>query len=302
VPIYLSLISSAEQAFAWTDPGGTRHALGVGGTGYDVKTGIRGRWFPPMTPVEDSVPYIPGAVLRDVNVGTLDFPVPLLISGDTPAQLRQRLRDAMYWFSPGRGDGIFECTGPDGITRLLNCRVREIDVIEDWPQQSYLTQDVILSLHAADPYYYADEATVETFTVNIGEPEPFLHPGGFFPLHLSSNVFFAGPTIDNPGQVESWPTWTIRGPGTNPSLRNATTGEVMTFGRTLGAGEMIVVALSRAGATITDGLGTRLYSTLSNPSTVWAIQPGINRVQIGMSGATSASSVTLTYTPRYLGP
>lgn len=296
--IYLTLTPSSPEAFAWIDADGNEHALDYATTGYMVLEGITDRWLPPVEWVEDGVPYIDGAVFRDVNVRPLDWTLPVLVTGSTPAQLHQRVRDLVTWMAPQRGDGVFKNTAADGETRKLTCRVESLDFVEESPPH----RRIVVSLHAADPYWYADEATAETFTVNVGDPDPFLDPGGFFPLGLSSSVFFAGPSVDNPGDVESWPTWTIQGPGVNPSLRNVTTGEVMTFSRTLGAGEMIVIELRRDSATITDGLGTRLYSALSNPSTVWPIQPGINRLQIGMSGATDASSVTLTYTPRFLGP
>jgi hypothetical protein len=300
VPIYLTAITSVEQAFAWTDPGGTRHVLGFAGSGYDVLTGLRGRWMPPATPVEDEISYIPGSVLRDVNVRPLDFPLPILVSGESAAQLHQRLRDLMYWFSPGRGDGIFESRAPDGTTRLLNCRAREIDLVEEWPQRSETTQQVIVSLHAADPYWYADADETATWSQNFGLPSPPFPVT--FPWLFPSNILFAAATVDNPGQVESWPTWLIVGPGSNPSLRNVTTGETMVFGRTLGLGESILVELSRDAVNITDGLGTKLFSTLSNPSVAWAIQPGINQIQVGMAAATSASYVTMAYRPKFLGP
>jgi hypothetical protein len=298
--VYLSPLTSVDQSFAWTDPGGTRHEFGFTGSGYDVLVGLRNRWMPPATPVEDEIPFIPGSVLRGVNVRPLDFPLPVLVSGDTRAQLRQRLRELMYWFSPGRGDGIFEATAPDGEVRLLHCRARDIDLVEDWPQASELTQQLVIGLHASDPYWYAEDAEESTFIENFGLPSPPFPVT--FPWLFPSNILFAATTVDNPGQVESWPTWRIVGPGENPSLRNVTTGEVMTFTWTLGMGESIVVELERASVNITDGLGTKLFSRLTNPSTAWAIQPGLNNVQVAMDEATSDSYVTLAYTPRFLGP
>lgn len=296
MPIYLTLTSSYPEQYAWIDADGAEHVLD-GTTGYQVERGVRGRWFPGAQWVEDEIPFIPGSVLRGVNVTPLDWLLPLHISSSTPAQLAQRMRDLMYWFEPSRGTGYFRNTAADGATRLLPCRVEKVDFVEDVPDW----RKAIVSLHAADPYWYADAPETEVHTANLGTPVAFLS-SEFLPFQFNSDVFFAGSTVDNPGQVESWPTWRIVGPGVNPSLRNYTYGEVMTFDRTLGVGEVILIELERAGVNITDGLGTKLFSRLSNPSVAWSIRPRLNNVQIGMQGATAASSVTLTYTPKFLGP
>jgi hypothetical protein len=296
MPIYLTEIPSSPEAFAWIDADGAEHALDYATTGYMVLPGVRGRWLPPVDWVEDGIPYIDGAVLRDVNVRPLEWDLPLLVTGTTPAQLHQRVRDLVTWMAPQRGDGIFVNTAADGETRRLTCRVDSIDFVEDNPPH----RRVVVGLHAADPYWYADADETETWSQNFGLPSPPFPVT--FPWLFPSNILFAAATVDNPGDVESWPSWRIVGPGTNPSLRNVTTGETMVFSRTLGLGESILVELTRDAVSITDGLGTKLFSTLSNPSVAWAIQPGINNIQVGMADATSDSYVTLTYRPRFVGP
>lgn len=294
--IGLSPIVSTAEAFAWIDAAGTVHPF-TDATGYQVLPGVHGRWFPPVAWIEDAAPGLPGTVLRGVERKPLDWDLPIYVNGDSPAQLHQRKRDLMYWLDPSRGDGAFQNTAADGETRVLYCRSAGVDFVEDNPAHCF----VVVSMHAPEPYWYAPAATSESYAAMFGAPVPFLS-SPFFPLNLTSTVLFAGPTIDNPGDVESWPTWTVIGPGTNPSLRNTTTGEVLTFTRTLAAGDMIVATIARDSFTVTDGLGTRLYSTVSNASIPWSIRPGINRLQLGMEGATNASSITLAYTARFIGP
>jgi hypothetical protein len=297
VTIGLSPIPSLAEAFALIDADGGEHPLSQA-TGYMVLQGIRGRFWPAVSWVENRAPNIPGTVLQNVSVAPLDWDLPLLVTGETPAQLHQRVRDLVYWLDPRRGDVVFVNTAADGETRRLTCRCEGIDFVEDNPPH----RRCLISFHAADPYWYAEDAEETTFSESFSTPVPFLNPSGFFPLNLSSSVLYSSPTIDNPGDTDSWPTWRIVGPGTNPSLRNLDTGEVMTFTRTLAAGDTILVELSRDAVIVTDALGTRLYSVMSNASVPWPIRPGINRAQIGMDGATSASSITISYVPRFLGP
>lgn len=299
--IGLSPITSVEQAFAWVDAGGTVHALG-GASGYDVLAALSGRWFPPAAWIEERAPGIPGTILLGNEVKSLDFPLPLLVTGTGAAQLHQRLRDLMYWTDPRRGDCWFRATAPDATTRQIRVRVRSVDVPEDGGNRGFDWQRVILDLHAPEAYWEATEPEEATYNQNFGVPAVFLNPVSFFPLNLTGNVLFAGPVIDNLGDTESWPTWQITGPGTNPSLRNLDTGEQMTFTRTLGVGEIILIELTRSSVIVTDAFGTRLYSTMTNPSVPWPIRPGLNHAHLGMSDATSASSIALSYTPRFIGP
>lgn len=298
--IGLTPLSSVEQAFAWIDADGTTHTFG-GASGYDVLAALRGRWMPPAGWIEDRAPGIPGTIIRGTQVNALDFDLPLLVTGASAAQLHQRLRDLMYWFDPRRGAGAFEATAPDGETRRLVCRAESVDVPEDGSNRGQDWQNVVVALHAPESYWYAPAAETFTYTESFSTPVAFLNDP-FFPLNLTSSALYRAPTVDNPGTTESWPTWRISGPGTNPALRNTDTGEVMAFTRTLARGDLIVITLTRTSVTVTDGLGTRLYSTMTNPSVPWPIRPGINHVQIGMDGATSDSSVTLQYTPRFIGP
>lgn len=299
--IGLSPISSVEQAFSLIDASGAAHVLG-GATGYDVLANLSRRWFPEAGWIENRAPNIPGTILQNVTIDTLDFPLPILVTGDGPAQLHQRLRQLVYWLDPRRGDIALQVTAPDGVTRRITCRVRSVDVPEDGRNRGHDWQNVVTELHAADPYWYAEDAETATYSTDFDTPAAFLNPAGFFPLSIASSVLFAAPTIDNDGDTESWPTWRIVGPGTNPSLRNITTGEAMVFTRTLAAGDTILVELSRESVIVTDSLGTRLYSVMANTSKPWPIRPGINRVQIGMDQATDASSITLEYLPRFIGP
>lgn len=296
MPIYLVPISSYPEAYAWIDADGNEHPF-TDTTGYQIEWGVRGRWLPGVSFIEDRAPGISGTIARGVQVMPLDWDFPLHVSADSTAQLQQRMRDLMYWMDASRGEGQFKNTAADGATRVLNCKAESVEFVENTPGY----RKAVVSLHAADPYWYAPSTETFTYTESFSSPVAFLNDP-FFPLNLTSAALYRAPTVDNPGDTESWPTWTISGPGTNPALRNTDTGEVMAFTRTLARGDLIVITLTRTSVTVTDGLGTRLYSTMTNPSVPWPIRPGINHVQIGMDGATSDSSVTLTYTPRFIGP
>jgi hypothetical protein len=105
-------------------------------------------------------------------------------------------------------------------------------------------------------------------------------------------------TITNPGDVPAFATWQFVGPGgpivaypgTNPAdgFRINTT---MTAGQSL--------TLNAEEGTLVDQAGADAYSLLDPSPSMWMIPPGTTTASVSMTNATAASSVTLTFWPRF---
>jgi hypothetical protein len=301
VPLVLLPLVSVEQAFAWIDAYGVRHDLTDPADGYAVLVGITDRWMPATRWIEDRIPFVPGAKLRAATSEPLDFDLPIEVSASSPAQLHQRIRDLMGWFNPMAGSGVLESTAPDGSVRVLACRAELVRVPEDLQARGATEQDVSIPLHAPDPYWTDPAPTVVTYTLDPGPAGGFFKDP-FFPMYLASSTVFATPTLNNPGDFEGYPTWAITGPGSNPVLRNLTSGKEIVFGHALGAGEQILIDTRQDDPTVTDGLGTNLFPRVALGSDLWPMARGFNSIQLEMDGATAASSIVLSYTPRFIGP
>lgn len=282
-----------KEIFTWIEPNGTEHNLS-GLENVDVLIGPQNRFMPPFSFTEEDVPFQPGSRLRQVNVKAREIDLPLEINAVATSDLRNTLRKLMNYFNPLKGDGVLKCTAEDGTQRLLNCRYSGGLEIQESGQT---WQRIVLVLKAFDPYWYDSNTIVQTFTT--GQPATFFP---FFPLRLSSSTVFADISISNTGDVETWPEWIINGPGNSIYLRNLTTGELINLNTSLGIGEIITVSTKSGKKTIKKGDGTNLFSTLSDDSSLWSLQPDTNNIRIEMSNATSQSSVQLSYQNRYWGP
>jgi hypothetical protein len=104
------------------------------------------------------------------------------------------------------------------------------------------------------------------------------------------------------GDVETWPEWIITGPGENIVLRNMSTDEVTSLEVSLDVGETITIDTKPFHKTVTKNDGTNLFYTLTDESSLWALQEGSNSIQIEMANATTDSNIQLTYRNRYWGP
>ncbi len=287
-------MSAIVEALEWIDPAGVA---------YDLmrwlrrgRTGFHGLAF---DFVEEDVPGQAGTRLVEVTTGPGEVTLRLLLELPTIAALWRERRVLSHLFDPTRGDGRLRSTAPDGAVRELHCRHRgRLDFEEDpanfnrEPAWQWCTP----TLRAHDPFWYDAAERVATYAAAGTLADWFPLP----PLRLVTSSVFATPTIDNPGAVATWPRWIITGPGVDPALTNATTGETLRLGGTLGAGETIAIDTRPGAKTVEGSDGTNRYP--QDGSTLWALVPGVNSVEIQMTNATADSRVQLNFTPAYREP
>lgn len=282
----------ADKLF-WVDSNGVEYPL------EHVLKGMNGRFMPPVSFIEEEIPFQSGSRLRHINIQARDVDVPLLIKTDSEISLRQKVRDFLRRFNPLKGDGRLKVLSPDGSQRELYCRYSSgLEGNEGRDTNGINWQTLVLVFRAFDPYWYDSNTMVQTFKINES-------PGTFFPifpLRLSSSAVFADISINNSGDVETWPEWIITGPGENIVLRNMSTDQVMNLEVSLDVGETITIDTKPYAKTVTKNDGINLFYTLTDESSLWALQEGDNSIQIEMANATIESTIQLTYRNRYWGP
>lgn len=286
-----------KEIITWIDHNGTEHVL-TDMPDISISIGPSGRYMPPIEYSEEETPFQYGSTVKNVKVKAREMDLPIEINGQTQMDIRNNLRSLLRIFNPLKGDGIIRSISPDGSTREIICRYNSgLEINES----GKIWEKFVLVLKAFDPLWYDTSTIVQTFKINES-------PGLFFPilpLRLSSSTVFADTTIDNTGDVETWPEWIVTGPGENILLRNMTTGEVTALSHAdakLGAGESITIDTRPFHKTVTKNDGTNLFYTLSDESSLWALQEGQNSIRLEMSNATEVSSIQLSYKNRYWGP
>ena len=259
---------------------------------YFVTRGRRGQWMPPFGLVESSVPDEAGSRLDNVLTKPRDIDMPFAIIDVNYEAVISRVRTLSKKFMPTGGQGKLRVTRAD-LTK------REIVAVYvgglDMAQITTNLLKTVLTFHAADPFWMATSPVVDTYV--SGTPATFFP---FFPLILSSGDVFTDITVNNAGDVEAWPMWTVNGPGVNPSFENKTTGKKLELNITLVAGDYVVFDTRPGYKTVTRKDGSNLFGSLSSTSSLWPLAVGNNSIRIEFSSVTGASSVVLSYYPRYL--
>lgn len=277
----------------WVSPTGVVTAL-------NVEYAVRGRFAPPAEASEDEVPGQPGARVRDVRHGVREFVLPLRIGVfPTAAESRTALRALVATMDPTRGEGRIRVSDtPTGDVREIRCRYSAgLGVDEVLGETSMPTWTrAAVAFRATDPYWYDTSPTVLEF--GIGETPDFFP---ILPIRLSSSEVLADVSIDNRGDVATWPVWEISGPGGPPvAIRHLGTGRATVIDASLLAGQTIIVDTRPGAKTVTREDGTNLYPALTLASSLWTLRPGSNPIRVEMGGSNLDSRVRLRYRPAYL--
>jgi hypothetical protein len=280
----------------WTDPTGVVWPLSD--TGDDVG------WFTPPGPagwnatsyelVTDSLPR-GGEQVRFVRAKPGSLTWPIYVWGDSHLQYVQRLRQIKKAFTMTlhRGlPGTLTVARPDGTARTI--RAYYSAGLEGQSGEGWLFSTDAVTLFCPDGYWTDVSSITETRSYIPGSD--FLNP---FPT-ISDSLALGETSINNPGDVDAWPYWTVTGPMSALTGTNVTTGHefVLTYG--LNAGEQLTIATDRP--MVRGPAGQNLAAYLNWPAAyLWSLMPGDNDVIFNLSGGAAGSQIQLSFRPRYEG-
>ncbi len=271
----------------------------------NVEWDVYGRGAPPVFIEEDEVPGLAGSRVRSVRHKARDFSLPLRLSGDgDDVAVRAQIRDLVARLDPTRGDVRIRITAPGGDQREITCRYQGgLELSERLGETSAPgLQRGTPMFRAHDPYWY--DVSDVTDEYELGGATATWFSGKWFPLRLSNSEIFSSPTLDNPGDVEAWPVWRIRGPGSAITLRNLTTGRLLTLDLTLDDGEEVEIDTRRGRkwVRLDDGstTGVNVFAALGSSPDLWPLAYGSNSLSVEMGSSSATSRVFVRFTPPYL--
>lgn len=274
-----------------------------GTTVLKVEWNAMDRFAPPSVFVSDTSPTVPGSIVRSVRHQSKEITLPIIMEADDPVSLRYLVRYMNYVLDPVRGKGQLQVTAPDGTQRKTGAYLKEGMGLSEQVNSSSTKrwQRAVLVFQTEEPYWLDVATTSQTIAYNTTTATFF----PFFPLRLSSSSVFGSVEIDNTGDVQTWPRWTIMGPGSAIYIKNLTPdsrGETKTLNLnvTLMAGESVTIDTTPGVRTITKNDGTNLFPYLSASSSLWPLLTDSNSIQLEMSSATSSSAISVSYERRWL--
>lgn len=289
-------------SITYYDPTGTAWPLTSPDVGwFTLADSVSGMGAAPYTLTTDPHPR-GGSRLRHVQVQSRTIVWPLMIQGADHTEFVSRWRALARAFTRTlrEGPGTLEVARPDGTRRQIDVHYQEgFDGLGN--AQSGITWDsAVLSLYCEDPYWV--DPVPRTVTREYGTGEDYLVP---FPS-VSSGQVLGATTVDNPGDIEVWPEWTISGPASLVTFTHTGKGESFVLNPSatgvahgnLLAGQSVTVNTDPARVRYQDG--TNWIATLNWPGAqLFSLSPGSNSVTFQLDGSAAGSSVSMTFHPRY---
>lgn len=194
--------------------------------------------------------------------------------------------------------GLLVLARPDGTSRQISVMcIDGGDQSDDDPTKSGLTWSTYaLTFAAGDPLWADSDAIELSFGSSSAAGVPPMPP-----IVLAPATLLGDNQVVNSGDADSYPLWTIHGPG-QPTLTNNTTGRSFGLDVTLGSSEVVVVDTRAPNQSAVDQDGDDRWGDLvkSSPRDLWPLVPGTNDLNLSISGSGAGSKITLSYTRRWL--
>lgn len=286
-----------EMPQVWfTDPAGLTTKFNDWSSGWVLQPGAKGLDMPGYDFTQDQSPGIDGYAIRQVRAQGKEIALPIAFwADDSRAAYLTRRRSLIRSLNPKRGEGTLTVTQADGAARTIGARYSaglEGDESLDAAGRTWCLG--VLTFACPSPFWLGPEVTTEWRAAVAGSFFPVL------PLVVGNSQVLGSVTVDNDGDDDAFPVWTITGPATAISLTNVTTGDVLVLAHTISVGDTIVIDTRERQQTALLNGTTNLWGGLSDDSTMWALEPGLNDLTLTVTGSTSNTRVRMTYQPRYL--
>ncbi len=250
-------------------------------------------------PVEYTLDPLPsgGDDVRSIREQSARLVWPIHIWGADHLEFRQRYREirkAIMSTVHLQTPGVLRVALVDGSTREIE--VYYEDGFGQERGEHVIFANPAITFLAPRGYWRAAEE-IEVWREYSAASQSFLNP---FPS-VSSGQVLGVTTIDNVGDVDAFPVWTVRGPMFSLTATNHTTGQEFVVNYTLASNaEEITITTERP--TIRGPAGQNITDALNWPDAyLWHLLPGANDVEFVAGGPGAGTKVTLAYTPRFDG-
>lgn len=287
-----------RPSFTWTDPDGVVWDLSAPHEVHGFLTTEQvGGWG--ATPIElITDPIARGGVeVRIPRIKERRLTWPLHVYGDTHVEFTARRRALMRAFtmtSIRKRPGLLTVSRPDGDARCVEAWYED-----GWggnPGEDVRYANPVLTLFCPQGYWRSVEPEPVERVYDEGSGDSFLDP---YPT-VSSGQLIGDTVIDNAGDAEAWPVWTITGPATALTATNLTTGAEFILTYALDDGEVATIDTRSHRPLVRGPAGQSIVGSLNWPAAeLWSLAPGANEVTFLVEGGGPGASIRITYYRQY---
>lgn len=283
-----------------TDPSGRAWPLD-GTNGLWLQPGRKGFHAPSYQHYRDESPAVDGAFWRGVRATIRELFIPIVIIGRDRDDLLATRRALIAAISPRRGECLITSSYPDGSRRHI--RARYVDGMEGEEGKGEWGVTKLrygLRFVADDPYFFGDEISTTWGSASVDRTELPIPGADTFYEVVTAAQLLGETTLTNSGDVDAYPLWVFSGPFTEIELTNTSSEQSMTITHTAAApGDTLTIDTRPGRTSIVDDAGVNRWADLSDGYQLWPLVPGLNAMNLAVSGTDEHTTATMRFSPRY---
>lgn len=262
-------------------------------TTYTLTDGLKGFGIP-ATMVRIQNAATDGGIFRHTKRGIREVDLPIVTYGGDRATTETALRRLSNALQNTSGPATLTATYANGDVYTLQVYYAGggETVFGETGHSAFAKW--VVTLQAPTPFWTSTAA--QSVTLGTGSVGRGMLPK-LSSLRLTATSVVGTVNINNTsGDVVSYPIWTIYGPF-NAGVQVLNSANVgFTYNAAIPAGDFIKI--DSYNNTVVNSAGSNMYANLGAAPKFFTVPPGSSAVQISGTGATSASTVTVTYYPR----
>lgn len=269
-----------------------------GSEGFILTTGVRGTGIAP-TSVRISNSAGDGGTWRSTRRTTREFDLPITVVGDDRQDVENKLRRLAQALSDRVSTPYLRAVYSDG-TGPFDIEVHYTGGAETTfgsdGSGTFCTWPITVS--APDPYWTSLDS--ESLFLGANPDTRGLLPR-LVNLPVKSSQVIGEFTVSNAGDVDTYPTWTFRGPMDTVRVTSQS-GASFEYAAEIMSGETITIDTHRG--TVIDQDGVNCYGNLGTSPKLFSIAPGNSILNIEAEGTSpgidgvGATLITCSYKPR----
>ncbi len=308
-PILASPLGSASViGIRWIGANGTELDLVNGRTGVFLTRGMKGVHLPDFKFNESKSSRAPGRRINGITWGSTKVELAVTVADTYLSRPRGDFRTGAAWVELDRsfmGMGspldlsVIEVTTPSGAPRRLAVRLEDLESTTESPLLPDIAgrADYDVTLSPDHPFWTGTPIVYDfPYTGTTSDNYYGGTAGVGPPFYISKGNALGSAVVLNPGQVESWPTWTITG----PAQATVGVGEHLTYVQGLSSGERITIVTDPSRMDVTDENGERAWHRISSYDFA-GIPPGESSdVSARIVGGGAGAGIRMDLTPNYL--
>ncbi|MEV6419064.1 phage tail domain-containing protein [Streptomyces sp. NPDC051662] len=271
-----------------------------------IQPGATGLDMPLYQLFSDESPNLDGSIFRSTRASAREIMIPVFLYGvDRPTvnSLKRKLFQAL---NPRNGYCAIRFTEWSGETRQLAAYYKGGMEGAEGDTAGFTWAKYALNFTAMDPYFYP--LSPRSIKWSFGTGDPLLSDSkNLFPMEISEGVLGGDGEpliIENPGDVEAWPVWDLRGPIRSFQLTSSSGATIKASppgdsSDLIPAGRTLTIDTRPGRKTVRDDRGTNYWERLDTNPEFWPVAPGSTDALITVVTGSGKSAITLLFHPRY---